>query len=55
MKITHFNSGISMRTRLLRWHRKALALVINLKRFQLALRYLVLRKQNYNVVHARTL
>ena len=32
-------------------YRKALALVINLKRFLLALRYLLLRKQNYNVVH----
>ena len=33
-------------------HRRALAQVINLRRFLLALRYSVLRKQNYNVVHA---
>ena len=78
LKITHFNSGVSMRTRLFsstlysrRWrsrcipfikrkvaltllhvhYRKVLALVINLRRFLLALRYLLLRKQNYNVVH----
>ena len=34
-------------------YRKALALVINLRRFLLVLRYLLLRKQNYNVVHTQ--